>query len=52
MGFEMVKERFSLAVDGKASMYKLIFLDFSMPDMDGPEVSRVICAFFKANETY
>ena len=32
-------------------MYKLILLDYSMPDMDGPEVARQARAFFKEHST-
>ena len=28
-----------LVLEGKAPMYKVILLDYSMPDMDGPQVS-------------
>ena len=31
-------------------MYKIIFLDYSMPGMDGPQVSRAIRKFFLENE--
>ena len=33
---ENIKNRFALTIKGKASMYKIIFLDYSMPEMDGP----------------
>lgn len=47
----LIKERFKLVQQGKASMYKLILLDFSIPDMDGPEIARQARIFFKENST-
>ena len=44
---DLIKRRFDLAVQGKAGMYKLILLDYSMPDMDGPQAARAIRSFFK-----
>ena len=44
---DLIKRRLDLAVQGKARMYKLIFLDYSMPEMDGPMVSRAIRSLFK-----
>ena len=37
-----VKERFELMQAGRAQIYKVILLDFSMPDLDGPHVSQEI----------
>ena len=34
--------RLNLATKGMVEFYKLILLDFSMPDMNGPEVCQVI----------
>ena len=34
-----VQDRVIAVLEGKASMYKVILLDYSMPDMDGPQVS-------------
>ena len=31
-------------------MYKIIFLDYSMPEMDGPTVSREIYRLFADDE--
>ena len=31
-------------------MFKLVFLDFSMPDLDGPDVARLIRATLKEQE--
>ena len=33
---ELIEKRLGLARKGLAPMYKLIFLDYSMPEMDGP----------------
>ena len=33
--------------DPATSMYKLVLLDYSMPDMDGPEVAKEIQNLFK-----
>ena len=46
-----IKQRFGLHQKGKALMYKLILLDYSMPDMDGPEVARQARKFFKEHST-
>ena len=43
---DMIKKRFWQAKERKAPMYKIIFLDYSMPEMDGPMVARAIRAFF------
>ena len=32
-------------------MYKLILLDFSMPDIDGPEVARQVRSFLREQST-
>jgi len=32
----MIQERLELTYRGEASMYRLILLDYSMPEMDGP----------------
>ena len=47
----LIKERNQLVNQGKASMYKLILLDFSMPDIDGPEVARQARAMFQEQTT-
>ena len=47
----LIKERFALVKQGKAQMYKLILLDFSIPDLDGPEIARQARIFFKENST-
>lgn len=35
----LIQNRLELVYAGKASMYKVIMLDFSMPEMDGPQVA-------------
>ena len=39
---EKIKQRIALVLDGKAKMYKLILLDYSMPVMEGPETALEI----------
>ena len=46
---EIVKQRYALAVVNEAKMYQIIFLDYSMPDIDGPQVARAIRTFFNEN---
>ena len=36
---DKVSKRIELVKTGAASMYKLILLDFSMPDLNGPQVA-------------
>ena len=36
LALEIIKTRFELTIQGKGEMYKIIFLDYSMPEMDGP----------------
>ena len=35
-GVQLVKNRVKEVIKGEAQMYKIIFLDYSMPDLDGP----------------
>ena len=44
---DLIMKRNELVRQGYAQMYKLILLDFSMPDIDGPEVARQIRIFLK-----
>ena len=37
---QVLKERIAKVKQNKLEMFKIIFLDFSMPDMDGPEVAQ------------
>ena len=36
LGLKLIEERIALVEKGQAEMYKLILLDYSMPEMDGP----------------
>ena len=47
---DIIKRRHALSIKDNVAMYKIIFLDYSMPDMDGPQVSRAIRAFFNENK--
>lgn len=38
----LVKKRLENMERSNSEMYKLIFLDFSMPDLDGPQTSTAI----------
>ena len=44
---KLVRERIEKVYQGQGEMYKLILLDYSMPDMDGPQVATHIRALFK-----
>mmetsp|Transcript_1166 Transcript_1166/g.1539 ORF Transcript_1166/g.1539 Transcript_1166/m.1539 type:complete len:129 (-) Transcript_1166:43-429(-) len=53
-GFEalsLIYERFELAKQGEEKMYKLLLLDFSMPEMDGPQTASIIRDYFKVNNS-
>ena len=39
---ELIKHCFELVRANQGCMYRLILLDFSMPEMDGPQLSREI----------
>lgn len=41
-GINLILERLDQLYSGGAKMYKLILLDYSMPEMDGPQVARAI----------
>ena len=43
------KERLEKCKAGEACMYKLILLDFSMPDMNGPTVASIIRDLYNNN---
>ena len=36
----LIKERVNLTLAGTHAMYKLILLDYSMPEIDGPQVAK------------
>ena len=38
----LINERISKVKAGEAEMYKLLMLDYSMPEMDGPQVATEI----------
>lgn len=44
-----MQERMELMRIGKAQMYKIILLDYSMPELDGPEVAMRIRRLFQSN---
>ena len=46
----MVKERVQLFLDGQADNYKLLFIDYSMPVKDGPQVAKEIRSIFEQDE--
>ena len=43
---DMIEARIALCEEGTADMYKIIILDYSMPDMDGPQVAMKITEMF------
>ena len=46
IALELIKHRFELALANQGRMYRLILLDFSMPEMDGPQLSSEIQNLF------
>ena len=46
---EKIKSRHSLVQQGKAKMYKLILMDYSLPDMEGPDVAKQARSFIRKN---
>ena len=48
-GLKLVLDRSALVKAGLGEMYKLILLDYSMPDLDGPQVAKAIRAHFEDN---
>ena len=36
MAIKLVEDRIKLCEQTEAAMYKIVMLDYSMPDMDGP----------------
>ena len=47
-GVAIVSRRLELVRRNKARMYSLICLDYSMPEMDGPQVARAIRSMMKS----
>ena len=37
---QMIEQRVSKLKENKTPMYKIVLLDYSMPDMDGPQVCQ------------
>ena len=44
---KLIQSRIELVYRGQASMYSVIFVDYSMPEMDGPQVAIEIRRIFK-----
>lgn len=44
-----IENRLALAEEGKGEMYKLVLLDYNMPEMDGPAVAKRIHELFRSN---
>ena len=42
LALEIVKQRAEICQTGAAQMFKLILLDYSLAEMDGPEIAREI----------
>ena len=42
IALELIKERLEKVLQGQASMYKFILMDYSMPEMDGPQTAEKI----------
>lgn len=49
---ELIKHRFELVHANQGRMYRLILLDYSMPEMDGPECSREIKKLFYQSSVF
>ncbi len=46
---DMIQDRIENVLLGHGQMYKLILLDFSMPEMDGLTVAKEIIKMFRNN---
>ena len=42
VALELIKKRLNLVLQGRAIMYKFILMDYSMPEMDGPQTAEKI----------
>ena len=40
IAIELIKERLEKVLEGQATMYKFILMDYSMPEMDGPQTAE------------
>ena len=49
VAIKMINDRIEQYSNGTGQLYKLILLDFSMPEMDGPEVAREIAKIYREN---
>ena len=49
LALNMIQERIENVALGQGKMFKLILLDYSMPEMDGPQVATAIVAMFRNN---
>ena len=44
---DLVKDRLAKVLEGTAKMYKIILLDYSMPDLDGIQLVRELRSMIK-----
>ena len=44
---EKIKERAKFVKDGSGEMFKIILLDYCMPEIDGPETAQLIRAYIE-----
>lgn len=49
MALKLIQNRLELVYAGRANMYKVICLDYSMPEMDGPAVAKEIRRIFNSS---
>ena len=49
-GLQLVRERSNHVREGHGQMYKLILLDYSMSDLDGPQVASAIREHFETSD--
>ena len=42
IALELIKERLNKVLQGQAVMYKFILMDYSMPEMNGPQTALEI----------
>ena len=46
LAIKKIQERIELVYRGEASMYMIVLIDYSMPEMDGPQVAIAIHKLF------